>query len=173
MTNLTVVPARREGISSDEALSYALRVLRPEYQTVEKLRAYALSQVKSRLSKKNLVGLKRLNQTGVAYLEGKLGYEKGEIVDILEGREKIPKGLIKLLGKESGIVFEDLLPVNDDPNQREKLFVEAYENITGKRYIPSRVEGLSGAINNFFDYVERTNKRMKLGVVIETLLDAL
>ena len=172
MTNLTVVPARREGISSDEALSYALRVLRPEYQTVEKLRAYALSQVKSRLSKKNLVGLKRLNQTGVAYLEGKLGYEKGEIVDILEGREKIPKGLIKPLGKELKIILEDLLPVNTDEKQMER-FAEAYENITGKRYSPKYVKGLSGAVNDFFDYVERTNKRMKLGVVIETLLDAL
>jgi len=171
MTNLTVVPARREGISSDNAIDYALKVLKPEYQTVEKLREYALAQVKSRLVGRGLIA-RRSNQEEIAYIEGKLDYERGEIVDILEGEKKIPKGLIKPLGKELKIILEDLLPVNTDEKQMER-FAEAYENITGKRYSPKYVKGLSGAVNDFFDYVERTNKRMKLGVVIETLLDAL
>ena len=174
--NLAVVPARGEGISFDDAISYALKVLKPEYQTVEKLREYALNQVKSHLVARGLMA-RRPNEVEIAYIEGKLGYERGDITDILEGKEKIPKGLIKKLGKELGIVFEDLLPVDTDENQTER-FVEAYESITGKRYDTRYEERLdesllSGAIKDFFGYTERVNERMKLSVVIETLLDAL
>lgn len=171
MTNLTVLPARRENISSDDAISYALKVLKPEYQTVEKLREYALSQVKSMLVGRGLMA-RRPNQVEIAYIEGKLGYERGEIVDILKRKEKIPRGLIKPLWKELKIILEDLLPVNTDENQIER-FAQAYESITGKEFSDINLFIRARKKIPGTDYLIRGTERMKLGVVIETLLDAL